>query len=192
MYAIIACGIFKDEIDKIIDDLGFPLEVHYLDPGLHVDFDELAFGLKAKLEECKDKDYEGIIVAYGECHPKIAEILSPYKAELLVCQNCIDAFITRKKVEDIARRGLYFYLSPGWAKSWRDMFDKMGWDQEETRFQLAPFKGTIFIDTLGNAEDYVQDLIEFLDYTLLVYEVMPADLDHFKSLIVEAKERLEA
>ncbi|MHC1631397.1 MAG: DUF1638 domain-containing protein [Methanotrichaceae archaeon] len=189
MYAIVACGIFEDEIEKIAEDLDFPFEAHYLEPGLHVDFDELAATLKAKLEECKD--YDGIIIAYGDCHPKMAEILSPYKAELLKCQNCIDAFITRKKVETIAKQGLYFYLSPGWVKSWRNMFDKMNWDRDETRFQLAPFKGTIFIDTLKNAEDYEQGLIEFLDYTLLVYEIMPTDLDHFRSLIVEAKERLE-
>jgi len=189
MYAIIACGIFKDEIEKIADELDFPAEFHYLDPGLHVDFDDLESDLKAKLVECKS--CEGIIVAYGECHPKMAEILAPYKAELLDCQNCVDALITREKVVEIAENGLYFYLSPGWIKSWRDMFDRMRWDQEEARFQLAPFKGAIFIDSLGNVMDYQEDLIEFLDYTLLVTDIMPVDLDHFKSLIEEAKARLE-
>lgn len=189
MYAIIACGIFKDEIDKISDELGFPFEVHYLEPGLHVDFDALSAALKAKLEDCKD--YEGIIVAYGQCHPQIVDIISPYKATLLNCQNCIDALITQKKVREIAERGLYFYLSPGWIKSWKDMFARMSWDQEETRFQLAAFKGTIFIDTLDNAKEYEQDLIEFLDYSLLIYEIMPADLKHFTSLILEAKAQLE-
>ena len=31
----------------------------------------------------------------------------------------------------------------------------------------------------------------FLDYSLLVYEIMPVDLGHFRSLIEDAKERLE-
>jgi hypothetical protein len=189
MYAIIACGIFQDEIEKISGQLGFPFLVHYLESGLHVDFDDLAEALKAELESCKDHD--GIIVAYGECHPKMAEILAPYRAVLLRCQNCIDAFITRKKVEEIANRGLYFYLSPGWVKSWRDMFERMNWSREEARFQLAPFRGSIFLDTLDNADEYEDGLIEFLDFTLCRYEKMPVDLDHFRSLIVEAKERLE-
>jgi len=189
MYAIIACGVFKDEIEKIADQLDFPFEVRYLEAGLHVDFDDLATALKAELESCKDHD--GIIVAYGECHPKMAEILAPYRAALLKCQNCIDALITRKKVEEIASRGLYFYLSPGWVKSWRDMFERMNWSREEARFQLAPFRGSIFLDTLGNAEEYEEGLVEFLDFTLCPYEKTPVDLDHFKSLIGEAKERLE-
>ncbi len=189
MYAIIACGIFKDEIEKIRGQLDFPFEARYLEAGLHVDFDELAEILKAELESCKDHD--GIIVAYGECHPKMAEILAPYRAALLRCQNCIDAFITRKKVEEIANRGLYFYLSPGWVKSWKDMFERMNWSREEARFQLAPFKGFIFLDTLENADEFEEGLIEFLDFTLCPYDKMPVDLDHFRSLIAEAKERLE-
>ena len=189
MYAIIACGIFKDEIEKIRGQLEFPFEARYLEAGLHVNFDDLAEALKAELESCKDHD--GIIVAYGDCHPKMAEILAPYRAALLRCQNCIDAFITRKKVEEIANRGLYFYLSPGWVKSWRDMFERMNWSREEARFQLAPFKGSIFLDTLENADEFEERLIEFLDFTLCRYEKMPVDLDHFRSLIAEAKERLE-
>jgi hypothetical protein len=189
MYAIIACGVFKDEIEEIADDLGFPARVRYLEAGLHVDFDGLAEALKRELEDCRG--FDGIIVAFGECHPRIAEILAPYNAVLLRCQNCIDALITRKKVEEIANRGLYFYLSPGWVKGWRDMFERMSWSQEEARFQLAPFKGAIFLDTLGNAQDYEEGLIEFLDFTLCPYEKMPVDLAHFRALILEAKERCD-
>jgi hypothetical protein len=60
-----------------------------------------------------------------------------------------------------------------------------------SRLQLGSFKGSVFMDTLGNASDYEQDLIEFLDFTLLPYEIMPVNLDHFKSLIIDAKKRLE-
>jgi hypothetical protein len=190
MYAIIACGVFQKELERIAGDLGFPFEAHYLGAGLHVDFDELGDALKDELEKCKD--CEGIIVAYGECHPKICEILEPYHAALIKCQNCVDAFITRKAVENIARKGLYFYLSPGWMECWREILARLNWGQEETRLQLGSFKGSVFMDTLRNAADYEQDLIEFLDYTLLPYEIMPVDMEHFKSLILEAKKRLEA
>ena len=189
MYVIIACGVFQKEVERIADSLGFPFEAHYLGGGLHVDFDELADALKVELEKCKG--CEGIIVAYGECHPRIKEILKPYHAALISCQNCVDAFITGKAVENIAREGLYFYLSPGWIECWREIFARLNWGQEETRLQMGAFKGTIFMDTLKNAADYEQDLVEFLDFTLLPYKIIPANLDHFKSLIVDAKKRLE-
>jgi hypothetical protein len=189
MYTIVACGVFQKEIEQIAGDLGIPFKAHYVGAGLHVDFDELAYALTAELEKCKDS--EGIIVVYGECHPRIREILKPYKAALINCQNCIDAFITRKSVENKANKGLYFYLSPGWIECWREIFARLNWCQEEARLQLGSFKGAVFIDTLKNAQDYDQDLMEFLDFTLLPYEIMPANLDHFKSLIMDAKKQLE-
>lgn len=190
MYALVACGVFKKEIERLREEFGFPFEAHYLDAGLHVDFDELSDALKAELEKCKDSD--GIIVVYGECHPKIKDILAPYKAVPTNCQNCVDALITRKGLEDKAKQGLYFYLSPGWMECWRDILSRLGWGQEETRLQLGSFKGAVFMDTLGNALDYENELIEFFDFTLLSPEIMPVDLDHFKSLIIDAKKKLEA
>ena len=56
---------------------------------------------------------------------------------------------------------------------------------------MGAFKGSVFMDTLNNAAEYEQELIEFLDFTLLPYKIMPANLDHFKSLILDAKRRLE-
>jgi hypothetical protein len=189
MYALIACGVFQKEIERIAKELDYPFQAHYLEPGLHVSFEALEVALKAKMEECQN--YDGTIVAYGNCHPRMAEILTPYHAALLDCQNCIDAFITRNEMERLAGEGLYFYLSPGWVKCWRDIFARLGWGIEETRLNLGSFRGVIFLDTLGNAEDFQNALLEFFDYTLLQWTVMPVDLGHFYSLLEEAKERLE-
>jgi len=190
MYALIACGIFQKEIEMIGEKLGFPFEFHGLDPGLHVDFDLLAGALKAELAKCVG--CRGIIVIYGECHPKIREIIRPFKAILIDCQNCVDALITRKGMENKGKEGLYFYLSPGWIEAWRDIFLRLNWDREVARLQLGAFKGAVFLDTLGNAIDYENELMEFFDFTNLPFEIMPVDLAHFESLITDAKDCLEA
>lgn len=188
MFSLIACEVFRGEIERL-GSLGFPFQARYLSPGLHVDFDDLKEALSSELDGCGDG--EGIIVVYGECHPRMREILAPYKAARIDCQNCIDALITRKGVEDWARRGLYFYLSPGWAECWQEIFARMNWSREVARLHMGSFRGAVFLDTLGNAEEYEQELLEFFDFTLLPYEIMPVDLSHFRSLILEAKRRLE-
>jgi len=137
------------------------------------------------------KGYEGIIVAYGQCHPKIEDILNPYHAALIDCQSCVDAFITRKAMEEKAREGLFFYLSPGWLDAWKDIFARLNWDQAEARLQMGSFRGAIYIDTLSDAHQREEQLLEFFDFTNLPFEVMPVDLSHFKSLIIKAQERLE-
>jgi hypothetical protein len=190
MYAIIACGVFEKEIEQLREQLGFPFEAHYLEPGLHVDFDELKEAIVAELERCKG--CEGIIVVFGQCHPRMDEILKPYRAALADCQNCVDALITRKGMEDKAKQGLYFYLSPGWLDAWREIFRRLNWDPAEARLQMGAFRGVVYMDTMKDARDRELELLEFFDFTNLLYEVMPVDLNHFKSLITEAKEKLEA
>lgn len=188
MYTIIACGVFQKEIEKLREELGFPFRARYLASGLHVDFDELKAALESELDRA---DGQGTIVVYGQCHPRIEKILEGRHAALLDCQNCVDALITRKGMEDKARQGLFFYLSPGWLDAWRDIFSRLGWTPAEARLQMGSFRGVVYIDTLQDAPEREQELLEFFDYTNLPFEVMPVSLDHFKSLIINAKERLE-
>lgn len=188
MHTLIACGVFRSEIERIRHDLGVDLVVNYLDPGLHVSFDDLEAALKLELERSKGSK---IIVGFGACHPRMNEILAPYGAVLLNCQNCIDAFITRAEVERRAASGLYFYLSPGWIECWRDIFSRLGWSIDEARLEMGCFKGAVFIDTLGDAPRFEEDLLEFFDYTLLLCERLSVGLEHFKSLIIDAVNSLE-
>lgn len=187
MYSAIACGVFEEEIERLIPSIPSPNSIRYIDPGLHVDFDQLEEALREALDECQER----CVVAFGACHPRMDEILAPYGAVALSCQNCIDALIGREEMERRAELGLYFYLSPGWLKCWRDMFRRLGWGMEEARMELGPFKGAIYLDTLGDAEDRKSDLLEFFDYTLLCFEVVEVDLGHFRSLILDARDRLE-
>jgi len=191
MYAIVACGIFEKEVELLRPDLGFAFQAHYLAPGLHVDFDRLQAALAAKLEECSCNGAEGIIVLYGQCHPRMEKILEPHHAALLDCQNCVDALITRRGVEDKAREGLYFYLSPGWLDAWKDIFRCMNWGVEEARMGMGSFRGSVYLDTLKDASHREMDLLEFFDFTNLPFYIMPVDLGHFRSLIIKAKESLE-
>ncbi|MBP7070444.1 MAG: DUF1638 domain-containing protein [Methanothrix sp.] len=191
MYAIVACGIFEKEVELLRPDLGFAFQAHYLAPGLHVDFDRLQAALAAKLEECSCNGAEGIIVLYGQCHPRMEKILEPHHAALLDCQNCVDALITRRGVEDKAREGLYFYLSPGWLDAWKDIFRCMNWGVEEARMGMGSFRGSVYLDTLKDASRREMDLLEFFDFTNLPFQIMPVDLGYFRSLIVKAKESLE-
>ena len=191
MYTIIACGIFKDEIERLRADLGFPFKARYLGPGLHVDFDELKDALEEELKRASSDGSQGIIVAYGQCHPKMDAILKPYHAALMDCQNCVDAFISRQAVEKKAREGLFFYLSPGWLDAWMDIFKRLGWDPEIARLHMGSFKGSVYIDTMKDAQEREEELLEFFDFTNLPFTIMPMELDHFKSLIIKAIKSLE-
>jgi hypothetical protein len=94
-------------------------------------------------------------------------------------------------MEKKASEGLFFYLSPGWLDAWREIFGQLGWDQMEARLHMGSFRGTVYMDTLKDATIREQELLEFFDFTNLPFEIMPVDLNHFKSLLIKAKESLE-
>jgi len=56
---------------------------------------------------------------------------------------------------------------------------------------MGSFRGAVFVDTLQDAAVREEELMEFFDFTNLPFEVMPVDLNHFKSLIIKAKESVE-
>jgi len=56
---------------------------------------------------------------------------------------------------------------------------------------MGSFRGAVFVDTLQDAAVWEEELMEFFDFTNLPFEVMPVDLNHFKSLIIKAKESVE-
>jgi hypothetical protein len=94
-------------------------------------------------------------------------------------------------MEKKANGGLFFYLSPGWLDAWRNIFEQLGWGQIEARLHMGSFRGVVYMDTLKDASLREQELLEFFDFTNLPFEVMPVDLNHFKSLLVKAKRSLE-
>jgi len=94
-------------------------------------------------------------------------------------------------MEEKAKKGLFFYLSPGWLDAWKDIFRRLNWGPEEARMQMGSFRGSVYMDTLKDAAAREEELLEFFDFTNLPFEIMPVDLGHFKSLIVKAKESLE-
>jgi len=94
-------------------------------------------------------------------------------------------------MEQKAREGLFFYLSPGWLDAWKDIFRRLNWGPEEARMQMGSFRGSVYLDTMQDAATREEELLELFDFTNLPFQIMPVDLNHFKSLIVKAKESLE-
>lgn len=143
MYNLIVCGVFEKEIEAIREDLGFPFKARYLGPGLHVDFDELRTALDQELKKASQSGSEGTIVIYGQCHPQIDDILKPYPATLVDCQSCVDAFITRKVMEEKAKRVFSSIFPPaGWMPGeiysigWAGMQKRLAciWAHSKDRF----------------------------------------------------------
>ena len=63
---LIACGIFREELGRIIHNNGFKADTEYINPGLHNEPKNLEKALSKAIERKKKRYQDNIVVVYGD------------------------------------------------------------------------------------------------------------------------------
>ncbi len=187
---LIYCGILEKEISRLIEDGAIKVKTYFLKPTLHMDFDELKSALEKQLEECSKNCPNGIVVAYGDsCHAELENIVKKYSAvKVQGCLNCIEMLLGKETREKIDPEKAFWYLSPGWSENWkRFLKDSLGWDEKEAKEQLKNIKKVIFVDTLGDYEEYKEEIDKFREYSgIQQIEKVEVGLEKLKNTLLHA------
>lgn len=189
-FAIVACGILKEEIKKLLADGeiegGTPF---FLSPALHLDPDRLENQLN-KMLTLVSKKFSRIVVVYGRCHPNMDDIVKAYNAQRVVAQNCIEMLLGTQEYEKRMEEGVFF-LSPGWCEVWREMFvERLKWDRETAVETLknANIHKSLLLHT-EVVSDYAEKASDFSNYFSVPLEKQKVSLDNLRHLILAALER---
>jgi hypothetical protein len=191
---LISCGIFKEEIEKLVEDGSLDVELYFLDEDLHVDYDLLEKELTRVLEERVGNCPGGIIVLYGDVclgfNNEMKNLLGRYDVVKVDCLSCIDCLLGGKgKLLEIDPHHVYMFLNPAWIKFGK-RFRTLS--KEEAREQFSVLKGIILLDSLGNLDDYMEEIKEFSDYSgLPILEIKNIGLEGLKERILEAVKKLK-
>jgi hypothetical protein len=191
---LISCGIFKEEIEKLVEDGSLDVELYFLDEDLHVDYDLLEKELTRVLEERVGNCPGGIIVLYGDVclgfNNEMKNLLGRYDVVKVDCLSCIDCLLGGKgKLLEIDPHHVYMFLNPAWIKFGK-RFRTLS--KEEAREQFSVLKGIILLDSLGNLDDYMEEIKEFSDYSgLPILEIKNIGLEGLKERILEAIKKLK-
>ncbi|MHA1579963.1 MAG: DUF1638 domain-containing protein [Candidatus Freyarchaeota archaeon] len=184
---LIACESLKEEIQELLRSKSLDADAVFLSIRLHMDFENL----RVRLEEELSKQVEegrGIVVVYGDyCHPRMKEIVKSYGAVKVDAINCLDCLLGGKgKIFEIDPSHSYFYLSPGWLKSYHQTY---GSRMKGMREMFHNIKGLILIESMGELDP--EKVKEFTEATgLRVVRHERVGLDGLKKVIEEALSRL--
>jgi hypothetical protein len=80
---IVACGIFQLELEQVLRQIGEQrqdgclIEVTYVPPALHVDYDKLKGGITDALDQISEP--KKILLFGSMCHPEIGEFTEKYQ-----------------------------------------------------------------------------------------------------------------
>lgn len=111
---LLGCGILRKEIRFLMEKNGWPLELHFLDSALHIDFDKLSLSLKATLDHHAEREK---IVFYGACHPQMETILAASGTFRTAGQNCVEMLLGPEQFSAELEQGAFFLLEE-WAHRW--------------------------------------------------------------------------
>ena len=111
---LIACGIFRKEIELLVRKNRWTVKTRFLDSSLHVDFNKLSAALTSSLSRCRE---DTPLVVYGACHPRMETILADANAARTPGQNCVEIVLGRDRFTEEISKGAFF-LFEDWAKRW--------------------------------------------------------------------------
>jgi len=189
---LVSCSILKDEIEKLPFNKNF--EIVYLDWSLHRDYELLEKALKKVLTRCMEQSSKKIVLVYGDyClgpNGEMAKLVKKFGVIKVDAVNCIDCLLGGKgKYLTIDPTGRKIFLSPGWIKSFNWVFQTIPKDEKHLfKLMFEGCEGIILLDTLGNLNEYKDQIQYFLDFTSLkIIETRKVNINNFKELIYQSK-----
>ena len=190
---IVACGIFQPELEQVLRQIREErpndciIDVTYVPPALHVDYDKLKDGITDALDQVSEQ--KKILLFGSMCHPEIGEFTEKYHVVRLSPGNCIELILGKERQREIEKTAKVFYLTPGWLLNWKDIFRQgQGWDEIDARINMGFYDKILLLDT-GVSEFSDEDLLEFFEYTQVPIEIEKVDLAVFKENVVKAIEQ---
>lgn len=179
---IIACSIFKTELEKLREEGKINIPVVYLNSMLHMYPQQLNELLDAKIEEYNNLK---IILAFGDCHARMVDYENNANITRTPGINCCEIFLGSEKYRAYRKEGA-FILLPEWAERWKEVFnDHMGFKSSTnaTEFMKEMHTKLVFVNT----EDKIKENVvkEIVDYIHLPYEVISCPITELESAVLK-------
>jgi len=178
---IIACSIFRYELEHLQQTGKINVPVIYLNSMLHMYPKELQVLLDAKIEEYSNFR---IILMFGDCHARMVDYEKKTNVVRTPGINCCEIILGEEKYRKIRKDGA-FILLPEWAERWREAFiDFMGFNSSEAikPFMSEMHKKLLYIDT--GLQKKNQNLFdEISDFLGLPLEIYPSSVDELENVL---------
>lgn len=183
---LLGCGILQREIRFLIEKNGWPLETHFLDSTLHIDFDKLSLALTASLKLHEERE---IIVFYGACHPLMESILHAAGTYRTVGQNCVEMLLGTEQFTKELEQGAFFLLEE-WARRWeRIVTATMGTNLEVIREMYQGDRGYLLCLSTPCSGNFKEEAEEAGRLVGLPLRWIDVSLDHLESVLQESIDR---
>jgi len=180
---LLGCGILQREIRFLIEKNGWPLETHFLDSALHIDFDKLSQALTSALKHHQERE---TIVFYGACHPLMDKMLAAANTLRTGGQNCVEMLLGPERFSVELEQGAFFLLEE-WAHRWeRIVTATMGTNREVIREMYREDRGYLLCLSTPCSGDFRKEAEEAGRLVGLPLRWLDVSLDRLESVLQDA------
>ncbi|MGD9235772.1 MAG: DUF1638 domain-containing protein [Desulfobacterales bacterium] len=206
--AIVSCGTLSLELNYL-KKTGFLDSDHlfFTTPGLHEDIHDLERQLLQRITRAKEKTKKVIVVYGGKfCYVNpdeptrtmqtIIEAQGP-DVTRIQATHCVDMLageVERQRIsEEVADGEKVWWMTPGWIKFRHHVFKD--WDKGLANENFPRHTGgAIVLDGIGFVENYMaekpEEFLEYSDWMGIPIQAHPIALDRFKSLLLDAANKI--
>jgi len=175
--SVIACGIFRQELMRLMEQGAFSVKPYFLNPGLHNDPPRLEKALRGLLAKLTRSKGGNVVVLYGDIclgfQNQMAALADEFGVVKVNALNCIDCYLGGQgRLLEIDPRHEYFFLNPSWMAL---EFGERNLESptEASRREFSMLKGLYLLDTLNNldeSERHIQKISRFTHLPVVARE----------------------
>ncbi|WP_303237345.1 DUF1638 domain-containing protein [uncultured Bilophila sp.] len=122
---LIACEVFRPELERLLDAGNGACDVTYLEQGLHETPDSLRRKVQETVDGLEAQGAERILLAYGLCGRGLAGV-TPRTSVLILprTHDCIPVLLgtSQARANECTLGGSTYWLSPGWLNYPQTLF----------------------------------------------------------------------
>jgi hypothetical protein len=186
---VVACSIFRREIEWLQARGELLLPFYYLDSMLHMAPEKLRSLLNIRIEKIRGRSGR-IVLLYGECHPAMHEQAKQTGVCRVKGVNCCEIMLGSETYRSYLKKGSFF-LMPEWVERWETVFRKELGLSESTakRFMGTMHSQLLYLDT--QVQPVPETLLaEISRFTGLRWRCVSVPLNHLRDSVNRCVENM--
>lgn len=180
MNHLIACPIFKEELEAIIPS-NTNLSIHYMDRLIHNDGKKMLQELEIAASSAPESNIGLLVGRECFCEISISDFANKINATLIDEKNCIEAILGLEKTERLQKDRTTIHTR-GWMEMITQSIKNDPINGDSIRIMLGHYEKLILLD-YGIKPYTDEEILSYYDLLEVPIEIESINLNHFEEVL---------
>jgi Protein of unknown function (DUF1638) len=182
---LVACPIFRKELESVLGELGSVPQINYMHYTIHNNPLRMEEELQENIAKVSATGKDVRFLVGKQCKSKrdIAEVVEDCGGKIPQARNCIDMLIGDELARKLQKNRTSL-MTPAWIRMINQSIAEGQWSVTDARLNLGWYNKILILDT-GVDPLSDEQIMEFYDLTQVEIDILPVDLVYFKTLLQE-------